>query len=61
MCSPDLLNSNFLGSSYACVGLVDHMRQVGDLGSFPSLSPEEKKNEALAKLQKEVIFATEAI
>ncbi|CAL2276985.1 unnamed protein product [Prunus armeniaca] len=47
MCSPDMLKN--------------HMWQVGDLGSFPSLSPKEKKNEALAKLQRGVIFVVEAI
>ncbi|CAL2228791.1 unnamed protein product [Prunus armeniaca] len=38
-CISDLLNTNFLLSSFACVGLVDHLRQVGDLGIFSSLSP----------------------
>ncbi|PQM37400.1 uncharacterized protein Pyn_02723 [Prunus yedoensis var. nudiflora] len=57
----DLLKTNFLASSSACAELVNHLWQAGDLGTFPSLSPEEQKNEALGLLQKGLIFAAETI
>ncbi|CAL8992505.1 unnamed protein product [Prunus brigantina] len=52
-CMSDLLNTNFLSSSFACVGLVDHLCQAGDLGIFSSLSSLvklEKRNDALTGL-----------
>ncbi|CAL8150727.1 unnamed protein product [Prunus armeniaca] len=57
----DLFKTNFLARSSTCHGLVDHLRQAGDLGTFPSLRAEEYNNEALALIKNDVIFAPEAI
>ncbi|KAI5332979.1 hypothetical protein L3X38_023108 [Prunus dulcis] len=37
-CVSNLLKMNFLSSPSACVKLVDHIHQAGDLGTFLSFS-----------------------
>lgn len=61
MCVSDLFKTNFLAQSSTCPGLVDHLRQAGDLGAFQSLHTEEHNNEAFPLIKKEVIFTAEAI
>ena len=57
----DLLKTHFLSSPSACAGLVDQIRQAGDLGTFSSLSLEKQREATLHLLQKGAVFAAETI
>lgn len=57
----DLLKTHFLSSPSACAELVDQIHQVGDLGTFSSISLEKQRETTFHILKKIVVFAVETI
>ncbi|CAL2239307.1 unnamed protein product [Prunus armeniaca] len=60
-CVSDMLKMNFLSNPSSCVELVDHIRQVDDLGTFSSLSLEKQREATFHLIQKGLVFAAETI
>ncbi|BBG97113.1 hypothetical protein Prudu_006131, partial [Prunus dulcis] len=60
-CVSDLLKMNFLSNPSSCAELVDHIRQVCDLGTFSCLSLEKQRDATFHLIQKGLIFAAETI
>ncbi|CAL2226826.1 unnamed protein product [Prunus armeniaca] len=48
----DILKTNFLSSLSACVKLVDHVYQAGDLNTFSSLSLEKQREATFSSASK---------